>query len=295
MSDLNQMEVKQLRNEVQLLRDELAIFKRKYEDIIYNLDDDNFSSTLLREKEGMKTSIEVNAEGIKTKVSNEEFESAKTQLAGQITSEVNKLDGTLSTKITQTEELIESKVLDLASTDAVLASSIQQSSNKISAIISGDYTDDMLNNYLTGIEITPNQIKMIATATAYSIFSGQGLRFYDKENQIEGWSIEPDKNYGGVFNYYVNGGNCYTFGTGLSKSGTTDEEKYYDTDMVIKALNGQRGSFVVDVSGSGNQQIKFFCADWSTEQDTPRIMANGQLLATRKWVLANAGGTAKFA
>ena len=44
MSDnINDMNFKQLRNEVQLLRDELAIMKRKYEDILYNLDDDNFS------------------------------------------------------------------------------------------------------------------------------------------------------------------------------------------------------------------------------------------------------------
>lgn len=309
MSDINQMDFKQLRNEVQYLRDELAIFKRKYEDIIYNLDDDNFSSTLLREKEGMKTSIEVNAEGIKTKVSNDDFESAMTQTAELIETKVsneefesektqtaNKIESTvksinnLSTKITQTEELIESKVLDLASTDAVLASSIQQSSSKISAIISGDYTDDLLNNYLTGIEITPNQIKMIATATAYSTFSGDGLKFYDSSNQVEGWSVEPNsKNgYGGILNYYVNGGNAYTFGEGLSKSGSTDENTYYTTDIVLKA-HGYRGSFVVDVTESDNQQIKFFCADWSTEQDTPRIMANGHLLATRKWVLANAG------
>lgn len=73
-ADINKMDFKQLRNEVQLLRDELAVFKRKYEDIIYNLDDDNFSSTLLKEKDGMKTDIKVTAEGIKTKVSKEDMD-----------------------------------------------------------------------------------------------------------------------------------------------------------------------------------------------------------------------------
>ncbi len=136
MSDLSQMEVKQLRNEVQLLRDELAIFKRKYEDIIYNLDDDNFSSTLLREKEGMKTSIEVNAEGIKTKVSNEEFESAITQTAGLIESKVSDLNDALSTRITQTEELIETEVQSLTNVDAWLSSSITQTSNEIKSSVS---------------------------------------------------------------------------------------------------------------------------------------------------------------
>ena len=51
MSDI---EVKRLRNEVQELRDELAIMKRKYEDILYNLDTDNFSQRVV--KQGKKIS-----------------------------------------------------------------------------------------------------------------------------------------------------------------------------------------------------------------------------------------------
>lgn len=70
----NSIEVKQLRNEVQLLRDELAIMKRKYEDIIYNLDTDNFSSRFVKEHGDMKTAIKVTAEGIETKVSKEDLE-----------------------------------------------------------------------------------------------------------------------------------------------------------------------------------------------------------------------------
>lgn len=70
----SQLEVKRLSNEVQLLRDELAIMKRKYEDIIYNLDTDNFSSRFVKEQGDMRTAIEVNAKGIKTKVSNEDLE-----------------------------------------------------------------------------------------------------------------------------------------------------------------------------------------------------------------------------
>ena len=49
--DINQMDFKELRNEVQMLRDELAIMQRKYEDILYNLDDENFSGVLLKEKD----------------------------------------------------------------------------------------------------------------------------------------------------------------------------------------------------------------------------------------------------
>ena len=112
MSDnnINNMDVKKLRNEVQELRDELAIMKRKYEDIIYNLDDENFSSRIVKEKGEMRTAIEVNAEGIKSKVSNEEFQSEKTQTAKLISSEVTKLDNSISTKITQTEKDIRAEV-----------------------------------------------------------------------------------------------------------------------------------------------------------------------------------------
>ena len=55
MSDYNisNMNMKQLRNEVQALRDELAIFKRKYEDVIYNLDTDNFSGRFIKEQANM--------------------------------------------------------------------------------------------------------------------------------------------------------------------------------------------------------------------------------------------------
>lgn len=91
MSDnINKMDLKQLRDEVQRLRDELAIWMRKYEDIIYNLDDENFSSRFVKEQGDMRTAIEVNAEGIKTKVSDEEFESAMTQTARSIESVVSK-------------------------------------------------------------------------------------------------------------------------------------------------------------------------------------------------------------
>lgn len=90
MSDINKMDFKDLRNEVQTLRDELAIMKRKYEDIIYNLDTDNFSSRFVKEQGDMRTAVEITAEGIKTKVSKDDFESAIAQTASNIKSIVSK-------------------------------------------------------------------------------------------------------------------------------------------------------------------------------------------------------------
>lgn len=90
--NINNMDFKQLRNEVQLLRDELAIMKRKYEDIIYNLDTDNFSSRFVKEQGDMRTAIEINAEGISTKVSKDEMDKYSTiqQTAESIQSVVSK-------------------------------------------------------------------------------------------------------------------------------------------------------------------------------------------------------------
>ncbi len=62
--DISRMGFKELRNEVQLLRDELAIMQRKYEDMLYNLDSDNFSSTFKKEQDNMKSEVKLTAEGL---------------------------------------------------------------------------------------------------------------------------------------------------------------------------------------------------------------------------------------
>lgn len=162
-----------------------------------------------------------------------------------------------------------------------LRSSVNVNADEISAIVSGDYTDSMLEGYLTGIVISPNSIKMVDDSV-YSVYNSEGLRFYDSADQVEGWAIEPSASYGGVLNYYINDGNCYRFGTGESGTG------YAYTDMSIKAINSQRGRFVVDVTNSSNREVKFVGLNYSSS-NAPYIYANEKLLATQEWVLANAG------
>ena len=84
------MDFKELRNEVQLLRDELAIMKRGYEDLLYNLDDENFSSKIIKEKDGMKTQIEINEKGISTLVSSLDNYSTISQTNNKIAMVVSK-------------------------------------------------------------------------------------------------------------------------------------------------------------------------------------------------------------
>ena len=122
MSDINKMDFKQLRNEVQLLRDELAIMKRKYEDIIYNLDDSNFSGQFIKEKNDMKTKIEVTADGIKTmgvnNATDEKLENYSTisqtaeEVRTRVAEEIGDLEYSVSEAI-QTATGFETRVSDL--------------------------------------------------------------------------------------------------------------------------------------------------------------------------------------
>lgn len=109
--DINQMDFKELRNEVQMLRDELAIMQRKYEDLFYNLDNENFSSSIIKEKEKMKAEIKITAEEISTKVSSSEVESMISQTAGEINSEISSVKGSLSS-VRQSVNGLSSRVSD---------------------------------------------------------------------------------------------------------------------------------------------------------------------------------------
>ena len=155
MSNVYNMTDKQLRNEVQLLRDELAIMKRKYEDIIYNLDDDNFSSRFVKEKNDMRTAIEVTAEGIKTKVSREDLKAYSTieQTAEQI-------------KSTVTKEFVIDQLDGEIVTNAILSSQISQSADEIYLSVSQEYetkadanaTYNSLSNSISSVSVKANGI-----------------------------------------------------------------------------------------------------------------------------------------
>lgn len=208
-NDINKMDYKQLRNEVQLLRDELAIMQRKYEDIIYNLDTDNFSSRFVKEQGDMRTAIKVTAEGIESKVSNDEFESTKAQTAQKIESEVKKLtdaDKELSSKITQTADAIRSDVksatealdgkLENYSTKAQTAESISSAVESVNTA-----TNNKLKNYTT-IEQTADAIKSQAYASADLSSAIQITDLTQATDQTKTYYIEDgsgNKNY-----YYYN-------------------------------------------------------------------------------------------
>lgn len=256
MSDISKMTDKQLRNEVQLLRDEIAIMKRKYEDIIYNLDTDNFSSRFVKEQGDMKTAIKVTAEGIETKVSNAEFESTKKQTADLISSEVKKLsdaDTALSTKITQAAGEISAKVSKVDEKANALnesVSSVIQTadsiSTKVSKITSGKFTDGSKDS--DGNE------------RYYTLFTQDAEKFTFQGNYMDIQSaIRLTDNYGNhAFSIFhqQSDGNVYMWGAGV----------YEHTPLVIG-----------NQSASRTQGVYLY-------KDI-----DDNLIATRGWVLENAG------
>ena len=174
MSDSNiyNMNDRQLRNEVQLLRDELAIMKRKYEDIIYNLDTDNFSQRVVKQGKDMHTKIEQTADEISLqaeKVGENTKNLAKLKItAEEIQSEVfeENEDGTKTSRITQTAEKIESEVKKLTDADKELSSKITQTAGEIRSEIKSatDTINGKFDNYST-IEQTAKQISASVTET----------------------------------------------------------------------------------------------------------------------------------
>lgn len=160
MSDANT--IKQLRNEVQLLRDELAVMKRKYEDIIYNLDTDNFSQRVVKQGKDMYTKIEQTAGEISLqaeKVGENTKNLAELSItAKEIQSAVfeENEDGTKTSRITQTAEKIEFAVKEInTSVEGVetrLSTQIEQTNNQISLTATEvkEYAKDYVTNTLAG-------------------------------------------------------------------------------------------------------------------------------------------------
>lgn len=265
MSDKNisNMGVPELRKEVQSLRDELAITIRRYEDILHNLDYDNFSGQLIKEKDNMKTAIEITAKGITTKVSKEDLEneiknsSTITQMADSIKSKVSETD--LSTElekystIEQTAErirLMVSKNLDLDDAEVIEDISEAEDTDTVYVIQSKDGNGDIIS------EIYYYYDDILEKWTAFS-----GDTIYTVFNQTEsGFELKG--------NVSING-NLITDGS-ISASAINTEElsctrlyaKEYPSGYSVR-LKGNMGDFgifnpLADENASANDTMCMF-------------------------------------
>lgn len=296
MSDnINQMNYKQLRNEVQLLRDELAIMKRKYEDIIYNLDTDNFSSRFVKEQGDMRTAIEITAEGIKTKVSKEDL---------------NKSLSNYST-IEQTADKISTAVSSVNnSTDEKLKnySTIEQTAQKITSTVSKEYVTNLIGDeYVTND--TLNDYKATVTST---INQKADEIYFSVEETYESLNGEIDTLRGSISSVSVTA-------NGIS-SRVKDLENFKTSTFTQTAdgftLDGEKTTFTGVIYLTDNNNNKKFSIFHDDTQGYEMVMmhrysssflpivigdndgdvylgnySDGWQIATRQWVLENAGSS----
>lgn len=235
MSDIpiQGMDFRQLRNEVQLLRDELAIMQRKYEDILYNLDDDNFSDWFIKEKNGFKiafkevfpdgveneSSIEVNAREISYKVSAIDVDnklvnySTITQTATAITSAVN-------AERQYTTNLLDTDYYTKVQTN----SQITQSANSIYSSVSATYetknnASSNYSNLNSRIIQTETDITLKVSAdysepirtSSYPPYSDKTRMYYNTSNNYyyfwngSAWAVATSRNIYSMFQQTASG------------------------------------------------------------------------------------------
>ncbi len=272
MSDtpINRMDFKQLRNEVQVLKDTIAIMKRKYEDILYNLDDDNFSQKIVKEKNNMKAEITVNANEIKTKVSESDMNTAIEnkystfeQTAKEIKLSVNAIDGEVST----------------------LKSEISLTADTISMVVNATYSKPEEVTYFYSTTADKNKIYYETASNYYWYFDGSM------------WRNTPNANFGSVFTQTP-------YGFTIDGEQTTFTGVIYLTD----SENNKKFSFFHDES-QGYPQVFLHGCD-SDAADIPLVLgdaptgkdhnvfignsASGSRVATRDWVENNANVVAVF-
>ena len=71
--NIEKMDFDQLRKAVQLLRDDVDLWKRKYEDAIQNLDESNFSKSFTVTQNRMKAQFKIAADVIKSAVTEDDL------------------------------------------------------------------------------------------------------------------------------------------------------------------------------------------------------------------------------
>lgn len=254
-TDINKMDFKTLRKEVQLIKDELAIMKRKYEDAIYNLDRDNFSKSFTIEHDNMKTQVKITADSIKTMVSNTDLENALSeystieQTANAITSTVN---GTY----------VKTLIGDEYVSNATFESKIQQTSQSILSTVSATYeTQD-------GAAQKYSEIQQTATIITTKVSDLENFKTSVFTQTVDGFTLDGEKTtFTGVIYLTDNLGNKkFAF--------THDESQGYNF-VSFRGIGRTIFPIVIGDSNYGNPNVYIGGT------------ANSDRVATRGWVESN--------
>ena len=252
-TDISKMNFKQLREEVQELRDELSRFKRIYEDSIENLDDSNLSAHLIKEKENMKTEISVSADGVKSLVvktdeMSEQY-STLSQTADEIKSEVSKVTSDVSdfkSDITQRANSIEASVEQANKDIGDFETVITQTSTDITSIVRATYSN-------------PTEVESFDKSDSgndkSNVYYDISRNLYWHYNGSE-WESSSNGNFGTVFEQTVDGfklkGNVKVSGDlvsgGVIQGVTVSSTPNNNKDCV--RLNGQNSKIEVVYGGT---------------------------------------------
>lgn len=168
---ISKMNDKQLRNAVQMLYDELAMFKRKYNDAIYNLDSDNLGKSFTIEQNNMKAQIKVTADAIKTMVSDTDLQSALTNYS-TITQTANAIQ-TVVSKGANLDDAISIPSLDYA-TDR----------NAVYVIRSTDALGNITGERYYYYNDVLNQWEILSGDSIYTVFNQTASGFELKGNVL---------------------------------------------------------------------------------------------------------------
>ena len=234
---ISKMNDKQLRNAVQMLYDELAMFKRKYEDAIYNLDSDNLGKSFTIEQNNMKAQIKVTADAIKTMVSDTDLQSA---LANYST-------------ITQTANAIQTVVSKGASLDeAIPIDSIEDATDTEEIYVLQEKTEDgklLSETYYYFNDLT-KQWEILSGDSIYTVFNQTAEGFSLKGNVVIDGNAVVTKNLtlSGIVTWDMDNSPVKSQ---YSADATNWHDSFTDGDMYMRmTFNGRDYGEAVKVVGT---------------------------------------------
>lgn len=168
---ISKMNDKQLRNAVQTLYDELAMFKRKYNDAIYNLDSDNLGKSFTIEQNNMKAQIKIAADAIKTMVSESDLDKTLENYS-TITQTANAIQTVVSKGANLDDAILIGSLDDATDTEAVY---VIQETNENGKLLSETYY------YFNDIT---KQWEILSGDSIYTVFNQTAEGFSLKGNVV---------------------------------------------------------------------------------------------------------------
>ena len=186
--NIEKMDFDQLRKAVQLLRDDVDLWRRKYEDAIQNLDESNFSKSFTVTQNRMKAQFKIAADAIKSAVTEEDLTtsllnySTITQTAQQIELAVSGVNTATDEKlkdyttITQTAQQIE------LSAQAINAATDEKLKDYATLTV----TRDGISSFVQGQANTKNAVTITDISQAVDITKTYKIQSFNSNGKVIG-------------------------------------------------------------------------------------------------------------